>query len=181
MKLQSIFLACALVPIPAFAEEGGWKKQIDQQVGLLGHRNMIIIADSAFDIIAGAGASYGRPRRPQVQTTISGVPIGPDIYSGFGGQLDFVRGAARSNGGKPIIALPSTACKGTVSRIAGVLDEGAGVVTTRAHVHYVVTEFGVANLFGKSLRRRAEELIEIAHPDFRGELRAVARARKWIV
>jgi acetyl-CoA hydrolase len=107
--------------------------------------------------------------------------IGPRIYSGFGGQLDFVRGAARSSGGKPIIALPSTARKGTVSRIAGVLDLGAGVVTTRAHVHYVVTEFGVANLFGKSLRRRADELIAIAHPDFRAELRAVARDRKLVV
>jgi len=78
----------------------------------------------------------------------------------FGGQLDFVRGAARSAGGKPIIALPSTARRGTLSRIAGTLDAGAGVVTTRAHVHYVVTEYGVANLFGKSLRRRAEELLE---------------------
>jgi len=106
--------------------------------------------------------------------------IGTKIYSGFGGQLDFVRGAARSAGGKPIIALPSTARRGTLSRIAGTLDAGAGVVTTRAHVHYVVTEYGVANLFGKSLRRRAEELIAIAHPDFRGELRAVARARNLI-
>jgi acetyl-CoA hydrolase len=106
--------------------------------------------------------------------------IGTKIYSGFGGQLDFIRGAARSAGGKPIIALPSTARRGTLSRIAGTLDAGAGVVTTRAHVHYVVTEYGVANLFGKSLRRRAEELIAIAHPDFRAELRGVARARNLI-
>ena len=107
--------------------------------------------------------------------------IGPRIYSGFGGQLDFVRGAARSKDGKPIIALPATAKKGQLSRIVGALDSGAGVVTTRAHVHYVVTEFGVAQLFGKSLRRRSEELIAIAHPDFRGELEAVARQRKLIV
>ena len=96
--------------------------------------------------------------------------IGTQPYSGFGGQLDFIRGAARSKGGKPIIALPSTAKNGTVSRIAPVLDPGAGVVTTRADVHYVVTEFGVAYLHGKTLRQRAEALIAIAHPKFRDEL-----------
>lgn len=96
--------------------------------------------------------------------------IGTSPYSGFGGQLDFIRGAARSKGGKPIIALPSTARNGTVSRIAPVLDPGAGVVTTRADVHYVVTEFGVAYLHGKTLRQRAEALIAIAHPKFRDEL-----------
>jgi 4-hydroxybutyrate CoA-transferase len=104
--------------------------------------------------------------------------IGFNIYSGFGGQLDFVRGAARSKGGKPIIAIPSTARKGTVSRIAPALDTGAGVVTTRAHVHYVVTEFGAVNLFGMSLKKRAQELTAIAHPDFREELREFARGRK---
>jgi acyl-CoA hydrolase len=96
--------------------------------------------------------------------------IGTQPYSGFGGQLDFMRGAARSKEGKPIIALPSTAKDGTVSRIAPVLDPGAGVVTTRADVHYVVTEFGVAYLHGKTLRQRAEALIAIAHPKFRDEL-----------
>jgi acyl-CoA hydrolase len=96
--------------------------------------------------------------------------IGTTPYSGFGGQLDFIRGAARSKGGKPIIALPSTACKGRVSRIVPVLDPGAGVVTGRAEVHYVVTEHGVAYLWGKTLRQRAEALIEIADPRFRGEL-----------
>jgi 4-hydroxybutyrate CoA-transferase len=96
--------------------------------------------------------------------------IGTRPYSGFGGQLDFMRGAARSKGGKPIIALPAT-CKGnTVSRIVPMLDAGAGVVTTRADVHYVVTEFGVAYLHGKTLRQRAEALIAIAHPKFRDEL-----------
>ena len=96
--------------------------------------------------------------------------IGTRPYSGFGGQLDFMRGAARSKGGKPIIALPSTAKNDTVSRIVPVLDPGAGVVTTRADVHYVVTEYGVAFLHGKTLRQRAEALIAIAHPKFRDEL-----------
>jgi len=91
-------------------------------------------------------------------------------YSGVGGQVDFIRGAARSKGGLPIIALLSTAKEGTVSRITPLLKAGAGVVTTRADVHYVATEFGVAYLHGKNLRQRAEALIEIAHPDFREEL-----------
>jgi acyl-CoA hydrolase len=96
--------------------------------------------------------------------------IGPRPYSGFGGQVDFIRGAARSKGGKPIIALQSTARNGTVSRIAPMLDAGAGVVTSRADVHYVVTEHGIAYLHGKSLRQRAEALISIAHPKFQDEL-----------
>jgi acetyl-CoA hydrolase len=104
--------------------------------------------------------------------------IGRAIYSGFGGQLDFVRGAARSRGGKPIIALPSTARGGRVSRIVDALEEGSGVVTTRGDVHYVVTEHGIASLFGKSLRERARELIAVAHPDFREDLRAAARRRR---
>lgn len=97
--------------------------------------------------------------------------IGHRIYSGIGGQMDFIHGAALSNGGKPIIALPSTAARGTVSRIVSALRPGAGVVTTRGHVHWVVTEFGAVNLHGRSLRQRAEQLISIAHPDFRGDLR----------
>jgi acetyl-CoA hydrolase len=103
--------------------------------------------------------------------------IGRQVYSGFGGQLDFVRGAARSKGGKPVIALPSTAREGRVTRIVETLEEGAGVVTTRADVHYVVTEHGIARLHGRSLRERARELIAVAHPDFREELRAAARRR----
>jgi acetyl-CoA hydrolase len=106
--------------------------------------------------------------------------IGRVMYSGFGGQVDFIRGAARSRGGKPIIALPSTARGGAVSRIVDTLLEGSGVVTTRADVHYVVTEHGVASLFGRSLRERAEALIAVAHPDFRGELRAAARKRRLV-
>jgi acyl-CoA hydrolase len=97
--------------------------------------------------------------------------IGFRIYSGIGGQLDFMRAAALSPGGLPIIALPSTAAGGTVSRIVPALKQGAGVVTTRGHVHWVVTEYGAVDLFGRSLRERAEALIGIAHPDFRAELR----------
>jgi acetyl-CoA hydrolase len=93
--------------------------------------------------------------------------MGTRIYSGVGGQADFMRGAARSRGGRPIIALPSTARDGRISRIVPMLDPGSGVVTTRFDVHYVVTEFGVASLHGKTLRQRAEALIEIAHPAFR--------------
>jgi len=104
--------------------------------------------------------------------------IGTRLYSGFGGQLDFVRGAARSKGGKAIIALPSTAQDGARSRIVATLAPGAGVVTTRADVQYVVTEFGVAPLFGRTLRQRAEALIAIAHPDFREELAGAARGRR---
>jgi acyl-CoA hydrolase len=97
--------------------------------------------------------------------------IGHRIYSGIGGQMDFIRGAALSPGGKAIIALPSTAKDGRVSRIVGQLAPGAGVVTTRGHVHWVATEYGAVNLHGKSLRERGEALISIAHPDFRAELR----------
>jgi 4-hydroxybutyrate CoA-transferase len=97
--------------------------------------------------------------------------IGHRIYSGIGGQMDFIRGAALSWGGKPIIALPSTAAGGKISRLVAQLDAGAGVVTTRGHVHWIVTEYGAVNLHGKSLRERAEALISIAHPDFRAGLR----------
>ena len=92
--------------------------------------------------------------------------IGTKLYSGVGGQMDFIRGAALAKEGKAIIALPSTTRKG-ISRITPTLNEGAGVVTTRAHVHYVVTEYGVANLFGKTIKQRIQALIEIAHPDHR--------------
>ncbi len=101
--------------------------------------------------------------------------IGPRIYSGVGGQVDFIRGAARSKGGLPIIAFLATAKDESVSRIVPMLNQGAGVVTTRNDVHYVVTEFGVASLYGKTVRQRAKELINIAHPKFRDELSAAAR------
>jgi acetyl-CoA hydrolase len=101
--------------------------------------------------------------------------IGHMLYSGIGGQLDFIRGASRSRGGRSIIALPSTAKAGAVSRIVAELRPGAGVVTTRGDVHFVATEYGVADLFGRTLRERAKALIEIAHPQFREELTAAAR------
>ena len=106
--------------------------------------------------------------------------IGYKIYSGFGGQVDFIRGAARSKGGKPIIALPSTAKNDTLSKIVTHLKEGAGVVTSRGDVHYVVTEYGAAFLHGKSLRRRAEALIKIAHPKFRDEMTFFAKKQNLI-
>jgi acetyl-CoA hydrolase len=96
--------------------------------------------------------------------------IGPKFYSGFGGQLDFIRGASRSKDGKPIIALPSTARNAMCSRIVPYLSSGAGVTTTRGDVHYVVTEYGIADLYGKTIRQRAKALIDIAHPKFREEL-----------
>ena len=96
--------------------------------------------------------------------------IGHRIYSGIGGQMDFMRGAARSRGGKPIIALPSRAQGGKSSRIVFEIAAGSGVVTTRGHVHWVVTEYGAVNLHGCTLRERGDALISIAHPDFRAEL-----------
>ncbi len=104
--------------------------------------------------------------------------IGPKLYSGVGGQLDFIYGASRSKGGVPIIALPSTAR--TFSRIVSTLKPGAGVVTTRNHVRYVVTEYGVADLYGKTIRQRAKALINIAHPDFRPQLIAEAKELNYI-
>jgi acyl-CoA hydrolase len=101
--------------------------------------------------------------------------IGSRMYSGVGGQMDFVRGAALAEEGQAIIALPSTAAGGQFSRITMALKEGAGVTTTRSHVQTIVTEYGVAQLFGQSLRERAKRLIAIAHPDFRDELVAYAR------
>jgi 4-hydroxybutyrate CoA-transferase len=104
--------------------------------------------------------------------------IGPKLYSGVGGQLDFIYGASRSKEGVPIIALPSTAKD--FSRIVGMLKQGAGVVTTRNHVRYIVTEYGIADLYGKTIRQRAHALINIAHPDFRDELTYQARELHYI-
>lgn len=106
--------------------------------------------------------------------------LGTKPYSGFGGQLDFIRGAARSRGGVPIIALPSTALHGDVSRIVPTLEQGAGVVTSRADVHYVVTEHGIAYLHGKTLRERAEALIAIADPRFQPQLEDFARRAHYL-
>ncbi|MDT8443815.1 MAG: GNAT family N-acetyltransferase [Desulfuromonadales bacterium] len=96
--------------------------------------------------------------------------VGGQFYSGIGGQVDFIRGAGMSRGGRPIIAMPSTACSGTVSRVVSVISQGAGVVATRGDVHYVVTEYGIATMRGRSIRERVMELIQIAHPKFREQL-----------
>jgi 4-hydroxybutyrate CoA-transferase len=106
--------------------------------------------------------------------------LGASFYSGIGGQVDFLRGASHSKGGKPIIALPSTARSGDVSRIVPTLTPGAGVVTTRGLVHYIVTEYGVAYLHGKTIRERAKALIEISHPKFRDELYEYCERTKWL-
>lgn len=109
--------------------------------------------------------------------------IGPKLYSGVGGQLDFVYGASRSKGGVPIIALPSTTRLRDgriISRITAMLNQGAGVVTTRNHVRYIVTEYGIADLYGKTIRQRARSLIQIAHPDFRDELEYKAKELNYI-
>jgi acyl-CoA hydrolase len=108
--------------------------------------------------------------------------MGHRIFSGIGGQMDFIHGAALSEGGKPIIALPATAAKGKLSRIVSSLKPGAGVVTTRGHVHYVVTEYGAVDLQGLTLRERGEALISIAHPDFRPELtRELSAIRHYVL
>jgi len=106
--------------------------------------------------------------------------VGGRFFSGIGGQVDFIRGAARSRGGKSVIAFPSTAKNGNVSRIQAAFEEGAGVVTSRGDVRFVVTEHGVADLWGKNIRQRAMALIEIAHPDFRSDLVAAAKQRKFV-
>lgn len=106
--------------------------------------------------------------------------IGYRFYSGIGGQVDFIRGAAQSLNGRPIIALPSTAKDGTISRIVRHLDEGAGVVTSRGDAHYVVTEWGIAYLHGTNIRQRALQLIEVAHPDFRGDLLDFVRSKYYM-
>ena len=102
--------------------------------------------------------------------------IGTYQYSGIGGQMDFIRGAALSEGGKPIIAMPSVTSKG-ISRIVPFLKQGAGVVTTRGHIHWVVTEYGAVNLFGMNMEQRAKELIKIAHPNHREMLEKAAYER----
>ena len=104
--------------------------------------------------------------------------MGPSIFSGIGGKMDFIRGASLSRGGKAIIALPSTAKGGTVSRLVCSLKPGAGVVTTRGHVHWVVTEHGAVDLHGLSLQQRGERLLSIAHPDFRSQLAAELRQQR---
>jgi 4-hydroxybutyrate CoA-transferase len=119
-----------------------------------------------------------------IQVDISGQvcsdSMGTRIFSGFGGQLDFIRGAMRSKGGKPIIAFASTTKNDTISKIVPTLTPGSGVVTTRADVYYVITEYGIADLYGKTLRERTKALISISHPKFREELEIKAREFKWL-
>jgi acetyl-CoA hydrolase len=111
---------------------------------------------------------------------VSADSIGARIYSGVGGQVEFMRGAARAEGGKPILAMPSTAKRGTVSRIVAELAPGSGVTTSRADVHWVVTEHGAVDLHGKTVRERARALASVAHPKFADGLLAAARERRWI-
>jgi len=106
--------------------------------------------------------------------------IGSQFYSGIGGQVDFIRGASRSKGGKPIIAISSTAKDGAISRIVPMLSPGAGVVTSRGLIRYVVTEYGTAYLHGKTIRQRAQALIDIAHPKFREELYQFCEKTRWL-
>ena len=119
-----------------------------------------------------------------IQVDLSGQvcadSFGTKIFSGFGGQLDFVRGAMRSKGGRSILAFSSTAKNDTISKIVPMLTPGAGVVTTRADVQTIITEYGIADLYGKTLRERTKLLINIAHPKFRDELEAKAREFKWL-
>ena len=119
-----------------------------------------------------------------IQVDLSGQvdsdSFGDTLYSGIGGQVDFIRGAARSRGGRPIIVLPSTAKGGTVSRIVATLSHGAGVVTSRGDVHYVVTEYGVADLYAKGIHERARALIDICHPDFREDLIREAERKRLL-
>ena len=124
------------------------------------------------------------PPRPWLVMTMTSPgsvtdSIGTRFYSGIGGQIDFIRGARLARNGKAIIALPSTAKQGSVSRIVPEIAHGAGVVTTRGHVQYVATEHGVVNLDGRSIRQRAELLISIAHPDHRAELAAAGKHRHY--
>jgi acyl-CoA hydrolase len=133
-------------------------------VGLIAQHENMIAVNSALEV--------------DLTGQVCADSIGSSIYSGIGGQMDFIRGAALSRGGKAIIALPSTARQGSVSRITATLQPGAGVVTTRGHVHWVVTEYGAVDLHGQTLRSRAERLISIAHPDFRADLRAQLAAQR---
>lgn len=189
LGIHSEMCSDGVIPLMESGVLNGERKSIHRGKVLIG---FILGTRHLFDFIAGNPAFEFRPTayandpfviaqndrmiaiNSALQVDLTGQvcadSIGTRPYSGFGGQVDFIRGAARSKGGKPIIALPSTAKGGTLSRIAPVLDPGAGVVTSRADVHYVVTEHGVAYLHGKTLRQRAEALIAIADPKFRDEL-----------
>jgi acyl-CoA hydrolase len=134
--------------------------------GLIGRNDRMVAINSALQV--------------DLTGQVCSDSIGNQFYSGIGGQVDFLRGASRSKGGKPIIAISSTAKSGTISRIVPTLSPGAGVVTSRGLVRYVVTEHGVAYLHGKSIRERAKALIEIADPKFRNELYEYCEKTKWL-
>src|SRR6266566_4309319 len=134
--------------------------------GLIGRNDRMVAINSALQV--------------DLTGQVCSDSIGNQFYSGIGGQVDFLRGASRSKRGKPIIAISSTAKSGTISRIVPMLSPGAGVVTSRGLVRYVVTEHGVAYLHGKSIRERAKALIEIAHPKFRDELYEYCERTKWL-
>ncbi|MCA9795965.1 MAG: acetyl-CoA hydrolase/transferase family protein [Candidatus Eremiobacteraeota bacterium] len=135
-------------------------------VGLIAEHDHMVAVNSALEV--------------DLTGQVAADSIGPSFYSGVGGQVDFVRGAARSRGGKPIIALSATAKDGALSRIVSLLKPGAGVTTSRNDVHYVVTEYGVAELYGRSVRQRALALINIAAPQFREELMVQAKELHYL-
>ncbi len=134
--------------------------------GLIARNNNMVAVNSALEI--------------DLTGQVCSDSVGTQFYSGIGGQVDFLRGASRSKGGKAIIAISSTAKNGKISRIVPMLNPGAGVVTSRGLIRYVVTEYGVAFLHGKTIRERARALIEIAHPDFREELYEYCERTKWL-
>lgn len=140
--------------------------QYTNNVGLIARNDNMVAINSALQV--------------DLTGQVCSDSIGNQFYSGIGGQVDFLRGASHSKGGKPIIAISSTAKGGNISRIVPMLSPGAGVVTSRGLVRYVVTEFGVAFLHGKSIRERAKALIEIAHPKFREELYEYCEKTKWL-
>lgn len=133
-------------------------------VGLIASHDRMVAVNSALEI--------------DLSGQVCADSMGPAIFSGIGGQMDFIRGASLSRQGKAVIAMPSTARQGTLSRIVATLKPGAGVVTTRGHVHWVVTEFGAVDLHGLSLEQRGDRLISIAHPDFREQLAAELRQQR---
>lgn len=133
---------------------------------IIGRNNSMISINSALQV--------------DLMGQVNAEMVGSKQFSGIGGQVDFVRGAGRSAGGKSIIAIPSTAAKGQVSRIVSCFESGTVVSTLRNDVHYVVTEYGIANLRGKSLKERAKALIAIAHPDFRSKLEQEAKSLRLL-
>ncbi|MEP7216415.1 MAG: acetyl-CoA hydrolase/transferase C-terminal domain-containing protein [Anaerolineaceae bacterium] len=189
----------ALLPLIQSGVVDGSRKTVDPGVAVsafvLGSRRLYEFVDSNpavelrpvsytnnVDVIASQRAMVAINSALSVDLTgqVAADSIGPRFYSGIGGQVDFIRGAARSVGGVPIIALPSTAGRGGISRICAELPPGSGVVTTRGDVHWVVTEFGARNLHGRSIRERVSMLLELAHPNHRDQLAREAFALGYL-